>query len=79
MRNGNSRTADKFVVRLPDGMRDQVVVHSNTAHISMNSFIVQAVEEKLARATGEPDLIGNFGERLAALERRIDDRAGLLS
>jgi hypothetical protein len=79
MRNGNSRTADKFVARLPDGMRDQVEQRSKTDHISMNSFVVQAIEEKLARAAGEPDLVSHLGERLAALERRMDDRAGLLS
>ncbi|PWU25723.1 hypothetical protein DK254_24060 [Pseudomonas sp. RW407] len=61
MRNGNSHTAAKFVVRLPDGMRDQVEQRSNTDHISMNSFIVQAIEEKLARAAGKPDLVSHFG------------------
>lgn len=78
-RNGNSRTADKFVVRMPDGVRDQVEEKSGAAHISMNSFVVQAIEEKLARDAGEPDLLGNLVERMAAVERRLDDRAGLLS
>lgn len=79
LRNGNSRTADKFVVRMPDGVRNQVAEKCRAAHISMNSYVVQALEEKLARDSGEPDLLSHFNERLAAIEQRLDDRAGLLS
>lgn len=43
----DSRIADKFVVRMPNGIRQQVDGHATAAHISMNSFIVQAIEEKL--------------------------------
>lgn len=50
MSNYNSRNADKFVVRLPEGMRSRVTEQSDQAHISMNSWIVQAIEEKLNRA-----------------------------
>ena len=51
MRNGNSRTADKFVIRLPDGVRSRVEDAAKADHTSMNTFFVQAVEEKLARPT----------------------------
>lgn len=78
-RNGNSRTADKFVVRLPDGVREQVAQQCRTEHISMNSYVVQAVEEKLARDAGEPDLLGSINARLAAVEERLGSPAGLLS
>jgi len=41
--------ADKFVVRLPEGMRDAVAERAAEAFISMNSFVVQSVAEKLDR------------------------------
>jgi hypothetical protein len=43
----NSRAADKFVVRMPDGMRSDVEQESAKKFISMNTFIVQAIAEKL--------------------------------
>lgn len=42
-----SREADKFVVRLPDGMRDQVAMAANADDRSMNSLIVKAIREYL--------------------------------
>lgn len=45
----DSRTADKFVVRFPDGMRDQVAAAANQEFTSMNTFVIQAVAEKLDR------------------------------
>ncbi|OLU22983.1 hypothetical protein BVH03_22325 [Pseudomonas sp. PA15(2017)] len=44
----NSRTADKFVVRLPDGMRAQVEQLAADQHTSMNTEIVRAIESHLA-------------------------------
>ncbi|UXJ54863.1 Arc family DNA-binding protein [Pseudomonas citronellolis] len=79
MRNGNSRTADKFVVRMPEGVRGQVEEKSRAAHTSMNTFVVLAIEEKLARDAGAPDLLGQLNERLAAVEQRLGVPAGLPS
>lgn len=45
---GNSRSADKFVVRLPDGLRACIDDAASNMHTSMNAFVVQAIEEKLA-------------------------------
>ena len=45
----DSRTADKFVVRFPDGMRDQVAAAAGEVFTSMNTFVIQAVAEKLDR------------------------------
>ncbi|MCE0881091.1 MULTISPECIES: YlcI/YnfO family protein [Pseudomonas] len=42
-----SRDADKFVVRLPDGMRDQVAAAANADDRSMNSLIVAAIRNEL--------------------------------
>lgn len=43
----SSRTADKFVVRLPDGMRDEVDVASVELHTSMNTIFIQALRQYL--------------------------------
>ena len=45
----HSRTADKFIVRFPDGMRDQVATAAGEVFTSMNTFVIQAVAEKLDR------------------------------
>ncbi|WP_237860656.1 Arc family DNA-binding protein [Pseudomonas sp. PGPR81] len=43
----NSRTADKFVVRLPDGMRERVAQVARDNHRSMNSEIIERLEQSL--------------------------------
>ncbi|MBA1296131.1 Arc family DNA-binding protein [Pseudomonas lurida] len=43
----DSRTADKFVVRLPDGLRADIEAAANAADRSMNSVFVQAVLQYL--------------------------------
>lgn len=43
----NSRTADKFVVRLPDGLRAQVEQAADNSDTSMNTVFVQAVRQYL--------------------------------
>jgi plasmid stability protein len=48
----SSRTADKFVVRLPDGMREQVAEVARTHHRSMNSEIIARLELSLAQEEG---------------------------
>jgi len=45
--NYDSRTADKFVVRLPDGLRADIEVAANASDRSMNSVIIQAVRQYL--------------------------------
>lgn len=39
----SSRTADKFVVRLPDGMRDRVAQVARKHHRSMNSEVISTL------------------------------------
>lgn len=48
----SSRTADKFVVRLPDGMREKIADVSRLAHRSMNSEIIARLEESLEADAG---------------------------
>lgn len=43
----DSHTADKFVVRLPEGLRGQIEAAANTSDRSMNGIIVQAVKQYL--------------------------------
>lgn len=39
-----SRTADRFMVRLPDGWRDTIKAEAKKAHRSMNAEIIAAIE-----------------------------------
>lgn len=50
MASVDSRIAPKFVVRFDDDQtRAKVDVAATEQHISMNAFILQAIDEKLAR------------------------------
>lgn len=42
-----SRNADKFVVRLPDGMRERIAEVARTHHRSMNSEIIARLEQSI--------------------------------
>lgn len=53
-----SRSADKFVVRLPDGMRDQVASAADADDRSMNSLIVKAIREYLDMQQRQQVLLG---------------------
>lgn len=52
----SSRSADKFVVRFPDDMRDRIAVVARQNHRSMNSEIVARLEASLKQ-----DELGDFG------------------
>ena len=45
----NSRDADKFVIRFPDGMREKVNEESKKGYWSMNNYVIIAILEKLDR------------------------------
>lgn len=47
------RDADKYVVRFPDGLRDQIKALAKANRRSMNAEIVFALEERMQAATGE--------------------------
>lgn len=42
-----SRKADKFVVRMPDGMRERFASYAGDKHLSMNTAIVQGLDSFL--------------------------------
>jgi len=47
-----SRTADKFVVHLPSGMRDRIAEVARNNHRSMNSEIIARMEQSLNQEEG---------------------------
>lgn len=61
----DSRTADKFVVRLPEGMRDQVAAAADADDRSMNSLIITAIRNELdgrARANALLDALAQAAD-----------------
>lgn len=69
MLNGNSRTADKFVVRLPDGMREQIAAIAASHHRSMNSEIIGRLEDSIA--ADEPRIATVDADDLSRDEKAI--------
>ncbi|HGY9633463.1 Arc family DNA-binding protein [Pseudomonas alloputida] len=64
-----SRTADKFVIRLPDGMRAKIADIAKDHHRSMNSEIIARLELSI-----EQDEHGDLTVRtLAQVTRRCEE------
>lgn len=79
-----SRNADKFVVRMPKGMRDRFKRLSEDRHISMNSNVVQGLESYLdgqedlkAMLAGIRLLRDELNRQKVALEQERKDVAAL--
>ncbi|MBA1204749.1 MULTISPECIES: Arc family DNA-binding protein [Pseudomonas] len=65
----SSRTADKFVVRLPDGMREKIADIAKDNHRSMNSEIIDRLTLSIAQ-----DEEGDLTVRtLAQVTRRCEE------
>ena len=64
-----SRTADKFVVRLPEGMRDRIAEVAKQHHRSMNSEIIARLEHSLLDLPTLPD----FPSRQTLNDQRVDE------
>jgi len=47
----DSKTADKFMVRMPDGMRDWLAEQAARNASSMNSEVVRAIRERMDRVS----------------------------
>lgn len=62
----DSRTADKFVVRLPDGLRADIEVAANAADRSMNSVFVQAMRQYLDEQNRQTLLLDALAGAVAA-------------
>ncbi|MFN3354815.1 MAG: Arc family DNA-binding protein [Pseudomonas sp.] len=63
----DSRTADKFVVRLPDGLRADIEAAANAADRSMNSVFVQAVRQYLDGQNRQTLLLDALANAVAPL------------
>jgi hypothetical protein len=50
-----SETADRYIVRMPEGMRDKVKALADRRKRSMNAEIVAAIEAHLFDAAADPD------------------------
>lgn len=66
----NSRTADKFVVRLPDGLRERINEAAENNHRSMNGEIV-------ARIDGSMDLERKY-EEMRQLNSFLNQKIAIL-
>lgn len=72
----SSRDADKFIVRLPDGMRDQINEVARTSRRSMNKEIIKRLERTLHEdATGirNVDHMEQLSKRCMELEARVEE------
>ena len=47
----DSKTADKFMVRMPDGVRDWLAEQAARNASSMNSEVVRAIRERMDRVS----------------------------
>lgn len=72
-----SQSQDKFIVRLPDGMRDRIKAEAEANNRSMNAEIVARLETSLERDAGsQPDLLVSIDTKLGALLERLERLSG---
>ena len=77
MRNSayDSRTADKFVVRMPGDMRDEVAVEAGLDNRSMNGVFIKAMREYLDRQA--EDRQAQNDQKAGSMH--IDDRVRMIA
>lgn len=74
----SSRTADKFVVRLPDGLRDDIAVLAEDNDRSMNSEIVNRLKRSITLDQlneEQTKLISMLLQRITELEAQLQPEA----
>lgn len=71
-----NRESDKFVLRLPDGMRDRIKAAADANSRSMNAEIVARLSATLADPRFEriPDTVVDLVKRLERLEQIIEEK-----
>lgn len=70
----SSRDADKFVLRMPDGFRDQIAGLARASERSMNSEIICRLKQSVIQeqqALDQQKLIGLLLEKIEHLETRL--------
>jgi len=65
-----NRNSDKFMLRLPDGMRDRIKAAADLNGRSMNAEIIQTLEEEYPITASDPEIM----EIYQILTRYIHDR-----
>jgi plasmid stability protein len=77
----SSRTADKFVVRLPDGMRERIADVARNHHRSMNSEIIARLEQSMLQESslGDEVNVSLDSPELSLHERELLQRFRQLS
>lgn len=58
----NSRTADKFVVRMPNGLRSEVQGAADNLDTSMNTIFLQAIRQFLDNSNRQQLLLDALTE-----------------
>ena len=80
--NYDSRTADKFVVRLPDGLRADIEAAATASDRSMNSVFVQAVRQYLDGQNRQQILLDALANTVTtpvkSRSMHIDDRVKMV-
>ncbi|WP_060489189.1 Arc family DNA-binding protein [Pseudomonas sp. NBRC 111121] len=74
----SSRTADKFVVRLPDGLRAGIAVLAEDNDRSMNSEIVNRLKRSITQdqlTEEQTKLISMLMQRITELEAQLQSEA----
>lgn len=77
-----SREQDKFVLRLPDGLRDRITTLASKNHRSMNSEIINRLERSMVNTelcTLQAQLIQQLSDRIVELETRVPELNSLVS
>jgi len=77
-----SRTQDKFVLRLPDGLRDLITTLATKNHRSMNSEIIRRLERSLINSdlcTLQAQVIQQLSDRIRELETAAPESGSLTS
>lgn len=68
-----AQTADKFMVRLPDGMRGALSEIAKANHRSMNTEVIIALDRYLQGRTEQSDL-ASLVTRLEAAVKALEER-----
>ncbi|MCF5382499.1 Arc family DNA-binding protein [Pseudomonas syringae] len=72
-----SRYADKFVTRMPDGMRARLFAYAKKRHLSMNSAAVVGMESFLSKHEELDALLAGVYLHKAALEAERRELAAM--
>lgn len=72
----NSREAEKFVVRMPDGLRERVAERAEHEGRSMNSVVVRAVEHALEAKDRLETMLGAVALLKQQLQEELADVQG---